>query len=161
MVAAREDGSYYVSGLLAEGVPDPMLTLTSRTGAHSSAFTGGIALVVNDASGTAVEIPATLPSATVGNYTFTRQSLIWHQSRTGPTPSWRQHTLPMVRQRRESLLWQSRLRWVTSHHLTILQTRQLISSALPTPSAKQIAQLAPMPCIRPDSRLSMIRLLRR
>ena len=161
MVAAREDGSYYVSGLLAEGVPDPMLTLTSRTGAHSSAFTGGIALVVNDASGTAMEIAAILPSTTVGNYNFTRQNLICRQSRTGPTPSWRQHTLPMVRQRRESLLWQSRLRWVTSHHLTILQTRQLISSALPTPSAKQIAQLAPMPCIRPDSRLSMIRLLRR
>ena len=70
MVAAREDGSYYVSGLLAEGVPDPMLTLTSRTGAHSSAFTGGIALVVNDASGTAVEIPATGFSDS-GNYTFT------------------------------------------------------------------------------------------
>ena len=70
MVAAREDGSYYVSGLIAEGVPDPMLALTSRTGAHPSAFTGGIALAVNDASGTAVEIPATGFSGS-GNYTFT------------------------------------------------------------------------------------------
>ena len=70
MVVPREDGSYYVSGLLAEGVPDPMLTLTSRTGAHPSAFTGGIALAVNDASGTAVEIPATGFSDS-GNYTFT------------------------------------------------------------------------------------------
>ena len=69
MVAAREDGSYYVSGLLAEGVPDPMLTLTSRTGAHSSAFTGGIALVVNDASGTAMEIADTAFNA-VGNYNY-------------------------------------------------------------------------------------------
>ena len=41
MVAPREDGSYYVSGLIAEGVPDPMLTLTSWTGAHPNAFTGG------------------------------------------------------------------------------------------------------------------------
>ena len=70
MVGPREDGSYYVSGLIAEGVPDPMLTLTSRTGAHPSAFTGGIALVVNDASGTAVEIAETAFSAT-GNYTYT------------------------------------------------------------------------------------------
>ena len=70
MVVPREDGSYYVSGLLHESVPDPMLTLTSRTGAHSSAFTGGIALAVNDASGTAVEIPATGFSDS-GNYTFT------------------------------------------------------------------------------------------
>ena len=70
MVAAREDGSYYVSGLLHESVPDPMLTLTSRTGAHPSTFTGGIALAVNDASGTAVEIPATGFSDS-GNYTFT------------------------------------------------------------------------------------------
>ena len=70
MVVPREDGSYYVSGLLHESVPDPMLTLTSRTGAHSSAFTGGIALAVNDASGTAMEIPATGFSDS-GNYTFT------------------------------------------------------------------------------------------
>ena len=70
MVAAREDGSYYVSGLIAEDVEDPMLTLTSRTGAHPSAFTGGIALVVNDASGTAVEIAETAFSAT-GDYTYT------------------------------------------------------------------------------------------
>ena len=64
-----EDGSYYVSGLLHESVPDPMLTLTSRTGAHSSAFTGGIALVVNDASGTAMEIADTAFNA-VGNYNY-------------------------------------------------------------------------------------------
>ena len=70
MVVPREDGSYYVSGLLHESVPDPMLTLTSRTGAHPSTFTGGIALAVNDASGTAVEIPATGFSDS-GNYTFT------------------------------------------------------------------------------------------
>ncbi len=70
MVAAREDGSYYVSGLIAEGVPDPMLTLTSRTGAHLSAFTGGIALVVNDASGTAVEIAETAFTGS-GNHTYT------------------------------------------------------------------------------------------
>ena len=70
MVGPREDGSYYVSGLLHESVPDPMLTLTSRTGAHPSAFTGGIALAVNDASGTAMEIPATGFSDS-GNYTFT------------------------------------------------------------------------------------------
>ena len=70
MVAAREDGSYYVSGLIAEGVPDPMLTLTSRTGAHHSAFMGGIALAVNDASGTAVEIAETAFTGS-GNHTYT------------------------------------------------------------------------------------------
>ena len=70
MVVPREDGSYYVSGLVHESVPAPMLTLTSRTGAHSSAFTGGIALAVNDASGTAMEIPAT-GFGDSGNYTFT------------------------------------------------------------------------------------------
>ena len=70
MVVPREDGSYYVSGLLHESVPDPMLTLTSRTGAHPNGFTGGIALAVNDASGTAMEIPATGFSDS-GNYTFT------------------------------------------------------------------------------------------
>ena len=69
MVAPREDESYYVSGLLAEGVPDPMLTLTSRTGAHLNAFTGGIALAVNDASGTAMEIAETAFNA-VGNYNY-------------------------------------------------------------------------------------------
>lgn len=70
-VAPRADGSYYVSGLLHESVvPDPMLTLTSRTGAHPSAFTGGLLLAVNDATGTAVEIPATSFSAS-GNYTYT------------------------------------------------------------------------------------------
>ena len=70
MVVPREDGSYYVSGLIHESVPNPMLTLTSWTGAHPSAFTGGIALAVNDASGTAVEIPETAFSGS-GNYTFT------------------------------------------------------------------------------------------
>ena len=70
MVVQREDGSYYVSGLIHESVPDPMLYLTSRTGAHPSAFTGGIALAVNDASGTAMEIPAT-GFIDSGNYTFT------------------------------------------------------------------------------------------
>ena len=69
MVVPREDGSYYVSGLIHESVPDPMLALTSRTGAHPSAFTGGIALAVNDASGTAMEIPAT-GFIDSGNYTF-------------------------------------------------------------------------------------------
>ena len=69
-VAPRADGSYYVSGLLHESVPDPMLTLTARTGAHPNAFTGGMALAVNDASGTAVEIPATaFTAAGYHNYT--------------------------------------------------------------------------------------------
>ena len=64
MVAPRADGSYYVSGLLDEGVvPDPMLTLTSRTGSHPNAFRGGLALVVNDAAGDAVEVDATAFSA--------------------------------------------------------------------------------------------------
>ena len=70
MVGPREDGSYYVSGLIAEGVPDPMLTLTSRTGAHPSAFTGGLKLAINDAAGEAVAIDETAFSAT-GNYTYT------------------------------------------------------------------------------------------
>ena len=69
MVVPREDGSYYVSGLIHESVPNPMLTLTSRTGAHSSALTGGIVLVVNDASGTAMEIADTAFNA-VGNYNY-------------------------------------------------------------------------------------------
>ncbi len=70
MVAPRADGSYYVSGLIHESVPDPMLTLTARTGSHPNAFTGGMTLAVNDASGTAVEIPATAFTAS-GNYTYT------------------------------------------------------------------------------------------
>lgn len=85
MVEPRADGSYYVSGLLHESVPDPMLTLTARTGAHPNGFVGGIALAVNDASGAAMEIPATafaaagahnhmatfnLASVPNGNYTF-------------------------------------------------------------------------------------------
>ena len=70
MVAPRADGSYYVSGLLHESVPDPMLTLTSRTGAHPNAFTGGMALAVNNDTGEAMEIPATGFSA-AGNHTYT------------------------------------------------------------------------------------------
>ena len=112
MVAAREDGSYYVSGLIAEGVPDPMLTLTSRTGAHSSAFTGGIALVVNDASGTAVEIAETAFTGS-GNYTYTAAFNLGSIP-NGVYTSWQWDTPPMVRQRRELSLWRSPLRWVTS-----------------------------------------------
>ena len=70
MVAAREDGSYYVSGLIAEGVPDPMLTLTSRTGAHPNAFTGGLKLAINDAAGAAVAIDETVFDA-AGNHNYT------------------------------------------------------------------------------------------
>ena len=70
MVAAREDGSYYVSGLIAEGVPDPMLTLTSRTGAHPNAFTGGLKLAINDAAGEAVAIDETVFNA-AGNHNYT------------------------------------------------------------------------------------------
>ena len=70
MVAAREDGSYYVSGLIAEDVLDPMLTLTSRTGAHPSAFTGGLKLAINDAAGAAVAIDETVFNA-AGNHTHT------------------------------------------------------------------------------------------
>ena len=70
VVDSREDGSYHFGGLVAEGVPDPMLTLTSRTGAHHSAFMGGIALAVNDASGTAVEIAETAFTGS-GNHTYT------------------------------------------------------------------------------------------
>ncbi len=69
-VAPRADGSYYVSGLLHESVPDPMLTLTAWTGSHPNAFTGGMALAVNNATGEAMEIPATGFSAS-GNYTYT------------------------------------------------------------------------------------------
>lgn len=70
MVAPREDGSYYVSGLIAEGVPDPMLTLTSRTGAHPNAFTGGLKLAINDAAGEAVAIDETVFNA-AGNHHYT------------------------------------------------------------------------------------------
>ena len=70
MVAAREDGSYYVSGLIAEGVPDPMLTLTSRTGAHPDTFTGGLKLAINDAAGEAVAIDETVFNA-AGNHNYT------------------------------------------------------------------------------------------
>ena len=67
-VAPREDGSYYVSGLLHESVPDPMLTLIARTGAHPNAFPGGLKLVVNDAAGAAVEVDATDFGAAGGAY---------------------------------------------------------------------------------------------
>ena len=70
MVAPRGDGSYYVSGLIAEDVPSPMLTLTARTGAHPSTFAGGIMLAVNDDTGTAMTIPATAFTAS-GDYTYT------------------------------------------------------------------------------------------
>ena len=70
MVAPREDDSYYVSGLIADGVPDPMLTLTAWTGAHPNGFMGGLKLAVNDASGEAVEIDETVFSA-IGNHNYT------------------------------------------------------------------------------------------
>ena len=78
MVAPREveagqvsgNGPYYrVSGLLLEGVPEPMLTLTARTGAYPGVFPGGIKLAITDASS-----GATLGVNTVfeddGNYTY-------------------------------------------------------------------------------------------
>ncbi len=71
MVAPREDGSYYVSGLIHDSVPDPMLTLTAWTGAHPNAFTGGIALAVNDAAtGASIGISETAFNAS-GGYTYT------------------------------------------------------------------------------------------
>ena len=70
MVAPRADGSYYVSGLVHESVPDPMLTLSARTGAHPNAFTGGIKLAIYDASGTAVAIPETVFSRS-GAHSYT------------------------------------------------------------------------------------------
>ena len=66
----REDGSYHFGGLVHESVPDPMLTLTARTGAHPNAFIGGIKLAVNDASGTAMEIPETAFNRS-GDHTYT------------------------------------------------------------------------------------------
>ena len=69
MVAPREDRSYYVSGLIHESVDPPMLILTARTGAHPSAFTGGIALVVNDDAGEAVAIDETVYDA-LGNHVY-------------------------------------------------------------------------------------------
>ena len=69
-VAPRADESYYVSGLLHESVPDPMLTLTARTGSHPNAFTGGMMLAVDDASGTVMEIPAT-SFGPIGNHNYT------------------------------------------------------------------------------------------
>ena len=78
VVAPREDvdlvsgnGPYYrVSGLLLEGVPEPMLTLTARTGAYPGVFPGGIKLAVNDAtSGAALGVDTVFEDA--GNYTYT------------------------------------------------------------------------------------------
>ena len=68
-VAPRADGSYYVSGLIHESVPEPTLTLTARTGAHPNGFTGGMALAVNNETGEAVEIPATGFTAS-GKHTY-------------------------------------------------------------------------------------------
>ena len=70
VIDPRGDGSYHFGGLVAEGVPDPMLTLTVRTGAHPNAFTGGMILAVSDAAGTAVEIPATA-FGPAGNHNYT------------------------------------------------------------------------------------------
>ena len=69
-VAPRADGSYYVSGLLHESVPDPMLTLTVRTGAHPNAFRGGLKHAVNDTDGEAVAIDETVFTA-IGNHLYT------------------------------------------------------------------------------------------
>lgn len=69
-VAPDADGSYYVSGLLHESVPGPVLTLTARTGAHPNAFKGGMMLAVNNATGEAMEIPAT-GFTPAGNHTYT------------------------------------------------------------------------------------------
>ncbi|MYE87899.1 hypothetical protein F4X33_02740 [Candidatus Poribacteria bacterium] len=78
VVAPREDvdlvsgnGPYYhVSGLLLKGVPEPMLTLTARTGAYPGVFPGGIKLAVNDAtSGAALGVDTVFEDA--GNYTYT------------------------------------------------------------------------------------------
>ena len=78
VVAPREDKdlvsgdrSYYlVSGLLLEGVPEPMLTLTARTGAYPGVFPGGIKLAVTDAtSGAALGVDTVFEDA--GNYTYT------------------------------------------------------------------------------------------
>ena len=68
MVMPREDGSYYVSGLIEEDVPSPMLTLTARTGAYPPVFPGGIQLVVTNDSGP-VEILETVFMAS-GDYTY-------------------------------------------------------------------------------------------
>ena len=65
-----ENDSYHVSGLIADGVPDPMLTLTAWTGAHPNAFIGGLKLAVNDAAGEAVEIAETAFGAS-GNHHYT------------------------------------------------------------------------------------------
>ena len=70
VVDSREDGSYHFGGLVAEDVPDPMLTLTSRTGAHPNAFPGGLKLAITDAVGEAVEIDETVFNA-AGNHNYT------------------------------------------------------------------------------------------
>ncbi len=70
IVNRREDGSYYVSGLLLEGVPDPMLTLTARTGSYPGAFPGGIKLAITDnASGATLGVDVAFEAA--GNYLYT------------------------------------------------------------------------------------------
>ena len=70
IVNRREDGSYYVSGLLLEGVPDPMLTLTARTGSYPGAFPGGIKLAITDnASGATLGVDVAFEDA--GNYLYT------------------------------------------------------------------------------------------
>ena len=70
IVNRREDGSYYVSGLLAEDVDDPMLTLTARTGAYPGAFPGGIKLAITDkASGATLGVDVAFEDA--GNYLYT------------------------------------------------------------------------------------------
>ena len=65
-----EGDRYHVSGLIAEGVPDPMLTLTARTGAHPNAFLGGLKLAVGDDFGEPVEIDETAFSPS-GNHNYT------------------------------------------------------------------------------------------
>ena len=69
-VTPHDTKSYYVSGLLAEDVPDPMLTLTVRTGAYPGVFPGGIQLHVTDtASGSTLGVDTVFEAS--GNYTYT------------------------------------------------------------------------------------------
>ena len=66
------NGPYYrVSGLLlkGKGVPEPMLTLTARTGAYPGVFPGGIKLAITDASsGATLGVDTVFEDA--GNYTY-------------------------------------------------------------------------------------------
>ena len=95
-----EDGSYYVSGLLAEGVPDPMLTLTVRTGAYPGVFPGGIKLAITDnASGATLGVDVAFEDA--GNYLYTGVLNLASVPNGTYTLAWQWHTPPMVRQRRE------------------------------------------------------------